>query len=123
LSNLDPNDFQILEVVNGSVRTDLGLSWTAPLQENVAIPVTGGTFRVPDNQPLGGKTICITGGKFGSPSPDPDAGGGRQLLFQITAARDGDCNGPTITVSLNGCDWRSPTASFPAAPPMDAGTE
>jgi hypothetical protein len=123
LSNLDPNDFQILEVANGAVRTDLGLSWTAPLRENVAIPVTGGTFRVPDNQPLGGKTICVTAGKFGSPTPDPDAGGGRQLLFQITAGRDGTCNGPAIAVALNGCDWRSPSASFPAAPPMDAGAE
>jgi hypothetical protein len=123
LSNLDPKGFQILEVVSGSVRTDLGLSWSAPLEENVAIPLTGGTFLVPGGQPLAGKTICITAGKFGSPTPDPDAGGGRQLLFQITGARDGDCNGATIAVSLSGCDWRSPSASFPAAPPMDAGAE
>jgi hypothetical protein len=122
LSNLDPNGFQILEVANGNVRTDLGLAWTAPLAENAALPVTGGSIRIPDGQPLGGKTYCITAGKFGSPTPAADGGGSRQLLFQITGARDGDCNGASVDVSLSGCDWRS-NSYFPVPPPSDAGTD
>jgi hypothetical protein len=124
LSNLDPQGFQILEVVGGNVRTDLGLSWSAPLEENTPIPLTGGSILIFDDQPApaGGTTYCITSGKFGSPTPDADAGGGRQLLFEITGARRGDCNGPDVPASLAGCDWRSPSASFPAAPPSDGGS-
>jgi hypothetical protein len=120
LSNLDPNGFQILEVVGGAVRTDLSLTWSEPLAENKAIPLTGAGIRIPDDQPLGGKSYCITAGKFGSPTPTAADGGGRQLLFQITGARENDCNGIAVDASLGGCDWRS-TPYFPVPTPPDAG--
>jgi hypothetical protein len=122
LSNLDPNGFQILEVVGGMVRTDLALTWSQPLAENKAIPLIGAGIRIPDDQPLGGQSFCITDGKFGSPAPTDADGGGRQLLFQITGARENDCNGASVSVSLSGCDWRS-TTYFPIPTPVDAGPD
>jgi hypothetical protein len=120
LSNLDPNGFQILEVVGGNVRTDLALTWSDPLAENKALPLTGAGIRIPEGQPLGGMSFCITAGKFGSPTPTANDGGGRQLLFQITGVRENDCNGASVPVSLSGCDWRS-TTYFPIPTPADGG--
>lgn len=121
LSDLEPQSFQILEVVSGNVRTDLSLTWSQPLGENKAIPLTGASIRISDGQPLGGSSFCITAGKFGSPTRPAGGDGSRQLLFEITGTRESDCNGAEVPASLRGCDYRSPSASFPAAAPSDGG--
>ncbi len=119
VTNLEPQSFQILVVAGDSVRNDLVLTWTVPLVEDKAIPLTGASVRIPDDQPLGGQSFCITAGDFGSARP-ADPAVGRTLLFRLTGAREGDCSGTEVRMSLEGCVWRSPSASFPAAT-ADAG--
>ena len=118
--NLEPQRLQIPVVVAGSIREDLELVWTVPLAENTALPVTGGQIRIPDNQPLGGQSFCISSGKFGSPTPVGDGGEGRQLLFQITGGSD--CNGADVSISLNACILRW-DGYFPVPTMRDAGGE
>jgi hypothetical protein len=122
-SNLDPFSFQVLEVVNDAVREDIVLTWSQPLAENTAIPLTGASMIMREGQPYATQSFCITAGEFGSPalrSSDP----GRTLLFRITGARMGDCSGADIPVALAGCDFRTNTY-FPVgdagAGPSDAG--
>jgi hypothetical protein len=108
-SNLDKGLFETLDVVDGAVVTGLVLTWSAPLTEDVAVPLTGSRFVVPDGQPLAGKSFCVTAGKFGSPRFVPDASAGRTLLFQITGAKEGTCTGNDAPVALSGCIFRTNT--------------
>jgi hypothetical protein len=121
VSNLDPQGFQILEVVDGAVRTDLALTWSEPLAEDTAIPLTGASILIPQGQPSGGQSLCITQGKFGSPALGAGAAG-RQLLFRITGARKGDCAGAEVRIELDGCVFRTNTY-FPVPKPADAGLQ
>ena len=118
-SNLDGAGFQIVEVVGGTVRNNLALTWNPPLAEDTALALTGASIIIPEGQPSGGQSFCITSGKFGSRSLMPGAAG-RELLFQITGARSGDCNGTDTPIKLNGCIFRTNTY-FPVPIPADAG--
>lgn len=113
LTDLESRLFQILVVVNGTVRTDIALSWSDPLLSDKAVALTGTSLRVPDDQPLGGQSFCVSGGDFGSATPrDPSQG--RTLLFRLAGMRQGDCSGAAVDSTLRGCIWRSPTATFPS---------
>jgi hypothetical protein len=116
VSNLDPFGFQLLEVVNGVTREDVALTWSQPLAESTAIPLTGLGMIMREGQPYATQQFCITAGEFGSPAIAAGATG-RTLLYRITGALMGSCSGPEIPVALAGCAARSSTY-FPIA---DAG--
>ena len=120
-TNLDPQGYQVLEVVNGSVRQDVVLTWSDPLAENRAIPLTGDTFMTREGQPFATQPFCITQGVFGSPALAP-GDPGRTLLYRITGARRGTCAGPDVAVSLAGCDFRANTY-FPIPAATDAAAD
>ena len=121
VTNLDPQGFQILDVVNANVVTDLGLTWSDPLAENKAIPLTGASIIMPAGQPEAGQSLCISGGTFGSKSL-PAGVMTRELRFEITAAKEGSCTGAPTTIDLAGCVARS-TPYFPVPIPADGGLQ
>jgi hypothetical protein len=121
-TNLTASSFQALEVLDGGVvRFNLVLTWSEPLAEDAAIPLTGTSMVMRDGQPFAGQPFCITAGEFGSPALTAGAAG-RTLLFRITGAKRGTCDGPDVPVSLAGCDFRTNT-SFPVGLPIDAAPE
>jgi hypothetical protein len=110
ITYFDRQSFALTTVVNGEVRNDLQLTWSEPLVEDKAIPLTGASFIVEQGQPLAGRKYCITSGLFGSPSPPPGVQG-RMVFFRITGARAESCSGPEVPVALAGCAFR--TTSYP----------
>jgi len=99
----------------GAVR----LTWAEPLAEDTAIPLTGTSLAIPPGHPLEGHGLCITQGKFGSPTVrEGDAG--RQFLFEVTGARLDDCAGRDVPIHVHGCLIRTSTY-FPVSVPKDAG--
>jgi hypothetical protein len=114
-SNLSASAYQSLEVVGGAVRQNIVLTWSDPLAEDVAIPLTGESLIMREGQPFATQPFCITAGEFGSPSLTAGAAG-RTLLFRITGAQRGACadDGPVVPVALAGCDFRTNTF-FPVA--------
>lgn len=94
ISNLTPKGFDILP--------GLSLTWTAPIAEDVVVDLVGLSIMVPKGHSLAGEDLCITSGRFGSPSMKP-TDEGRQLLFTITGALRGGCSGTPIPISLGGC--------------------
>jgi hypothetical protein len=114
-SNLSASAYQSLEVVGGAVRQNIVLTWSEPLAEDAAIPLTGESLIMREGQPFATQPFCITAGEFGSPALKAgDAG--RTLLFRITGAQRGACadDGPVVPVALAGCDFRTNTF-FPIA--------
>jgi len=96
--------YQHQKVVGGKVEIELSLKWTAPLQWDRAVPLTGESFVVPAGHPLAGKNLCVTGGSLGARQA---AGGtGLQVLFSLTGAREGSCAGREVSISLKACVFR-----------------
>ena len=96
------------------------LTWSDPLAEDTAIRLTGATVIVPAGHPLEGQVLCITEGKFGSPTVKP-GDPGRQFLFEITGTTLGlDCSGRDVPIHVHGCLIRTNTY-FPMPARKDAG--
>ena len=99
----------------------LNLTWSDPLAEDTAIPLTGKSLIVPKGHPLADQSLCIVKGKFGSPtlhSGDP----GRQFLFEISGAMLGDCSGRDVPILVHGCLIRTNTY-FPMPVQKDAAAQ
>jgi hypothetical protein len=99
----------------GAVR----LTWADPLAEDTAIPLIGTSLAIPKGHPLEGHGLCITKGKFGSPTVhegDP----GRQFLFEVTGTKLDDCSGRDVPIHVHGCLVR--TSTYFPMPPKDAGS-
>jgi hypothetical protein len=98
----------------GAVR----FTWAEPLAEDTAIPLVGTSLAIPEGHPLEGHGLCITQGKFGSPTVhtgDP----GRQFLFEVTGAKLDDCTGRDVPIHVHGCLIRTSTY-FPTTVRNDA---
>jgi hypothetical protein len=100
----------------GAVR----LTWADPLAEDTAIPLIGTSLAVPTGHPLEGHGLCITQGKFGSPSLH-DGDPGRQFLFEVTGTKLDDCSGRDVPIHVHGCLIRTNTY-FPIPARNDAGS-
>jgi hypothetical protein len=104
-SYLEKGLYQHQKVVGGEVKIVLSLSWTATLQLDRAVPLTGESVVVPVGHPLAGTELCVTGGELGARL---GAGGsGLQVLFSLTGAREGSCDGREVAVNLKACVFRN----------------
>ena len=109
---LESKSLTILVAADGMARTDLALTWSAPLVADRATALSGTSLRVPDDQALAGQSFCVTSGDLGSATPS-DATQGRTVVFRLTGVQQGACGGATVESTLKGCVWRSATATFP----------
>jgi hypothetical protein len=101
----------------GAVR----FTWAQPLAEDTAIPLIGTSLAIPKGHPLEGHGLCITQGKFGSPTVhtgDP----GRQFLFEVTGTKLDDCTGRDVPIHVHGCLIRTSTY-FPTTVRNDAAAD
>jgi hypothetical protein len=104
--------FDVLEVADSAVRSDLHLDWATRILEGSSQPLTGGVILLPQDHPLG-PWLCITAGDIGvfPVVYEPDAG--RVIHFRVTGGRLGaDCLGEEVATDLKGCLYRT-TPYFP----------
>jgi hypothetical protein len=106
-TDFGPTYFDVLEVADSAVRSDLDLRWATRILEGSSQALTGGVILLPQDHPLG-PWLCITAGDIGvfPVIYEPDAG--RVIHFRVTGGRlDADCTGEEVETDLKGCLYRT----------------